>query len=130
MDENKLRTLEWYTGNVPREIRFLKQIGDFVTFERRRMEEFQARARDLYKNSDEYDRREYNEFLRKVLVPRYEGHAETMFNVGSFYDKGLFYRSPVGFECISGPAKNALTSLLSAAMQQNLPPINSVQVCL
>jgi hypothetical protein len=94
------------------------------------MEEFQARARDLYKNSDEYDRREYNEFLRKVLVPRYEGHAETMFNVGSFYDKGLFYRSPVGFECISGPAKNALTSLLSAAMQQNLPPINSVQVCL
>ncbi len=113
-----------------REIRFLKQIGDFVTFERRRMEEFKARAVQLYENCTDSQLKAYNEFLQKVLVPRYGGHAETMVNVGSFYDKGLFYRSPVGFECISGPAKNALTSLLSAAMQQNLPPINSVQVCL
>jgi len=50
-----------------------------------------------------------------------------MKGIGSFYDKGLFYRSPIGFECISGPARNALIPLLSKAISQNLPPINSVQ---
>jgi len=50
-----------------------------------------------------------------------------MRNIGSFYDKGLFYKSPLGFECLSGPAKNALIPLLSTALQQNLQPINSVE---
>jgi hypothetical protein len=63
-------------------------------------------------------------------VPRYGGHKVSMADIGSFYDKGLFYKSPLGFECVSGPARNAVTPLLSAALQQDLPPINSAQVCL
>jgi len=50
-----------------------------------------------------------------------------MAGMRNFYDKDLFYRSPFGFECISGPARNAVTPLLSAALKQDLRPINSVE---
>ena len=125
-----MEKLEWYTGYLPREIRILKEVGNFQKFEEQRTNEFKSRANALYEKCSDLQQQEYNEFLRRVLVPRYGGHVGNMANIGSFYDKGLFYKSPLGFECISGPAKNALTPLLSAVLRQYLPPINSVEVCL
>ena len=125
-----MEILKWYTGYLPGEIRMLKEIGNFRTFEKQRGSEFRFRANYLYSKCSDFEKHEYNQFLRRVLMPRYEGHVLSMLNIGSFYDKGLFYNSPLGFECISGPARNALTPLLSSVIKQELPPINSILVCL
>jgi hypothetical protein len=105
-------------------------LDDFDKFEQNRTNEFKAKTRNLYSKCTEDERREYNEFLKSVLAPRYGGHSRDMKNVGSFYDQGLFYHSPTGFECVSGPARNAVSPLLSAILQQNLPSISSVVVSL
>ena len=125
-----MEILKWYTGYLPGEIRMLKEIGNFRTFEKQRVSEFRFRANYLYSKCSDFEKHEYNQFLRRVLMPRYGGHVLSMLNIGSFYDKGLFYNSPLGFECISGPARNALTPLLSSVIKQELPPINSILVCL
>jgi hypothetical protein len=127
IDQTKMEKLQWYTGYLPREIRMLKEKGNFQDFEQQRTSEFKARATELFKKCTEDERQECSEFLKKVMVPRYGGRVGTMANIGSFYDKGLFYKSPLGFECISGPARTALTPVLAAALQHKLPPINSVE---
>lgn len=64
-----------------------------------------------------------------MLTPKYGGHATKM-TLGEFYDQGLLYqaKSTGWFECVSGPAQKALTTMLSSAMRHNLSRIDSVTV--
>ena len=109
-----MENLKWYTGYLPREIQMLKEKGNFHEFKKYRTNEFGSKANQLYNTCSDVEQQHYNKFLRKLLVPHYRGHVGDVMNVGSFYDKGLFYKSPFGFECISGPARIALTPLLSS----------------
>ena len=126
-----MEKLKFYTGYLPREIQLLKQIGDFEEYEKQRISNYQERADQLYGSlKNDFERKEFHEFLKMTLIPRYfKGMPVKIGVVGSFYDKGLFYKSGPGFECISGPAKKALNFLLSSALQRDLKPIDSVEVC-
>ena len=129
-----MEKLKFYTGYLPREIQLLKQIGNFEAYETDRIAEFKSRALRLEKSLDDFQHKEFHEFLKMTLIPRYHnkiaGEQLDKGVVGSFYDKGLFYKSGTGhFECISGPAKKALNSFLSSALQRDLKPIDSVEVC-
>jgi hypothetical protein len=128
VDLVKISKLEWYTGFLPREIQLLNTMRDFDKFERARTGKFRERALQLYSDYSLEKRRVFNDFLVKVLVPKYGGHAYVMYELGPFYDKGLFYQNSLGFEVISGPARNALLPLLSEAIKQNLKPVNSISV--
>jgi hypothetical protein len=128
IDKIKMEKLKWYTGYLPREIQKLKEKGDFQSFEMARIADFRSRANTLYKNCTKQEQEEFNTFLISTMIPRYEGQS-TNLAIGSFYDKGLFYRSDRGiYECISGPARKALMPLLSNALMQKLPPIDSETV--
>ena len=121
-----MEMLKYYTGFLPREISFLKGENDLTKYEMNRIDDFRKRAKSLYENASNFERQEFSTFLLKVLIPRNRGHSFTI--SGNIYDQGIFYRSPNGFECISGPARTALMPFLHTALRQDLPSIDSIDV--
>ncbi len=90
-----------------------------------------CRTNELYKQADDDQKSELNEFLRQVLAPKFSrSPIMANFVAGAFYDRGLFYRTVEGaYRCISGPARNALLPSLSKALREKRSPVFSSSVC-
>ncbi len=127
-----MNELQQYTGYLPRELDTLRDSEDLISFVQARTNEFSARTARVYDEATPRQKQDYLRFLQTMSLKRYgyQGHVMDMKNLGNFYDRGLFYRSPdKGFQFISLPARNSSNYLLSMAMQNNLEPIDSVMVC-
>lgn len=69
---------------------------------------------------------EFNTFIIQTLLPRLTSTSE-LFEFGSFYDRGLFYRQTNSYyKCISGPAQRALRPFLSDALKSEIRPLNDI----
>ena len=120
-----MELLKYYTGFLPRELKFLKDSNSFAAFADYRLIHFRQRIFRVYDLATERTKKEFNETLKNIFMPK-NRHSFSI--PGTIYDQGLFYHSKYGFECISGPARMAVMPLLSQAIQEDLPPIESVQV--
>ncbi len=90
-----------------------------------------CRTTRLYIGATPEQQSQYNEFLLRVLVPKFKEPNDTVAAAsGAFYDRGLFYRTleKGEYRCISGPARNSLLPFLSRALKQKLVPIETEQV--
>ena len=124
--------LQQYTGYLPRELDTLRDSKDLLPFINARANMFSARTARVYEEATPREQQDYLNFLQTMLLKRYgyQGHVTDMKNLGNFYDRGLFYKSPdKGFQFISFPARNSTNYLLSKAMRDELEPIDSVMVC-
>ena len=127
-----MNELQQYTGYLPRELDTLRNSKDLLSFVNARTREFSGRTERAYYEATTAQQQHYLSFLQAVSLKRYrsQGPVMSMMNLGNFYDRGMFYKSPdEGFQFISLPARNSTNYLLSMAMQNNLEPIDSVKVC-